>query len=146
MQLKQIDQGRSEEEMARAMENRDLKIKSEQEKQDIAKLENDMEKDQSTTSAMAKLRERKLILRKQLDELETTNPEETDSELQKRIANCNRNRSHRLCNNNYIHLISTILFTPFPIIIINNLIDLESFHLLNPSNPHLLIPKVLIIK
>eukprot|EP00903_Cladosiphon_okamuranus_P003528 g3526.t1 len=85
MQLKQIDQGRSEEEMARALENRDLLKQAEESRQEIEKLEKDLERDKSTASAMAKLKERKIILRQKLEETEENTPDQTDAELQKQI-------------------------------------------------------------
>jgi len=85
MQLKQIDEGRSEEEMARAMENRELNKKAEEAVKEIAKIEQEIEQEKSTVSAMAKIDERKIILRKELEEAEAKTPEETDLELQKLI-------------------------------------------------------------
>ena len=85
MQLKQMDNaGRTEEEKARAIENRDLKKEAEKIEADIKKLEEKLERENATASELAKLEDRKIILRTQLDEAQQ-DPEQTDAELQKLI-------------------------------------------------------------
>lgn len=86
MQLKQIDNvGRTEEEKARATENRDLVKAIEKIEKEIVKLEEKLQKEKATSAELAKLEDRKIILKTQLDEAEATDPEKTDAELQKLI-------------------------------------------------------------
>lgn len=84
MQLKQIDNvGRTQEEKARAIENRDLVKAAEKIEKEIAKLEEKLQKEKATSAELAKLEDRKIILKTQLDE--TNDPEKSDAELQKLI-------------------------------------------------------------
>lgn len=85
MQVKQIqNEGRSEEEKQRAIENRDLKRAAEELDSQIAKLEKDLEREKATSAQLAKLQDRKIILREKIAEI-SEKPEQTDIELQKLI-------------------------------------------------------------
>lgn len=85
MQVKQMqNEGQTEEEKQRALENRDLKWTAERLESEIAKLKNDLERDKVTAAQLAKLLERKIILRDQIDEL-AKQPDRTDKELQKLV-------------------------------------------------------------
>lgn len=86
MQLKQIDQaGRTEEEKARAIENRDLKKEAEKIEKDLAKLTEKLQREKATSAELAKLEDRKIVLRKELDINSEIDPSQTDAELQKLI-------------------------------------------------------------
>lgn len=90
MQLKQMDNaGRTEEEKARAIENRDLVKAAEKTQQEIVKLEERLQKEKATSAELAKLEDRKIILREQLEEFTLTDPENTDAELQRLIEKMN---------------------------------------------------------
>lgn len=86
MQLKQIDSaGKTEEEKALAMENRDLKKDTEKTQEELAKLEEKLQREKATSAELAKLEEKKIVLKTQLEEAESIDPEQTDEELQKLI-------------------------------------------------------------
>lgn len=90
MQLKQMDNaGRTEVEKARAIENRDLVKAAEKIEQEIAKLEERLQKEKATSAELAKLEDRKIILRTELDESTVADPEKTDAELQRLIEKMN---------------------------------------------------------
>jgi len=85
MQVKQMqDEGQSDEERRSALENRDLKQEAEKLKAGIAKLEKDLERDMAGSAQLAKIEERKIVLRDKIDEL-ARQPERTDEELQKLV-------------------------------------------------------------
>ncbi len=87
MKAKEMDQqGRTEEEMARAIANRDLKKKIETLKKETEQLNEKLKKEKSTAAEMAKLEDHKIALRAKLDELQKAkNPDESDASLQKTI-------------------------------------------------------------
>ncbi|MDP4846751.1 MAG: hypothetical protein NWR51_05770 [Akkermansiaceae bacterium] len=89
MQVNQMNQeGKTEEELARAIENRDTKKKTEATKKEVAKLEEKLQKEKSTSAEMAKLEDRTIVLRSKLDEIQkATDPNETDASLQKIVEN-----------------------------------------------------------
>ncbi len=89
MQVNQMQrEDQSEEEMARALANRDLKKKVEVLSKEIAKLEEKLQKEKSSSAEMVKLDERKIVLKMKLEELEKAkNPDETDAALQKIVEN-----------------------------------------------------------
>ncbi|MEN8774868.1 MAG: hypothetical protein ABF379_05915 [Akkermansiaceae bacterium] len=89
MQVQQMKKaGRTEEEMALAMENRDLTKKAA-----ILVKENDdkkekLEREKATVSAMAKLKDRKIALTMELEGLKKAgNKSRSDAELQKQVEN-----------------------------------------------------------
>ncbi|MGJ8643421.1 MAG: hypothetical protein ACSHX9_08450 [Luteolibacter sp.] len=85
MQLKQMDNaGRTEEEKARAIENRDLIKEEKKLEEENANLEKKLERENAAALELAKLEDRKIILRTQLDEAQK-DPKQTDAELQKLI-------------------------------------------------------------
>jgi chaperonin cofactor prefoldin len=89
MKAKEIDQeGRTEEEMARAVANRDMKKKAKTLTKEIKKLSERLKKEKSTAAEMAKLEEHKIVLRTKFDEIQKAkDPMETDAELQKKLEN-----------------------------------------------------------
>ncbi len=85
-QMKQ--EGRTEEELARAIENRDLKKKIELAKKEIEEKQKKLEREKSTTAELAKLEDHKIVLKTKLDEVrKAENPDESDATLQKLIEN-----------------------------------------------------------
>ncbi|MFD2255520.1 hypothetical protein ACFSSA_02430 [Luteolibacter algae] len=92
MQLKQMDQqGRTEEETQRALENRDLKKQAAELEQQLVQAEQKLKKENASAAEMAELRDRKIVLKMKLDELnKDKDPEQTDAELQKIIENMKR--------------------------------------------------------
>jgi hypothetical protein len=89
MKAKEIDQeGRTEEEMARAVANRDMKKKAETLTKEVEKLSEQLKKEKSTASEMAKIEERKIVLKTKFDEIQKAkDSKETDAELQKKLEN-----------------------------------------------------------
>lgn len=86
MQLKQIDQaGRTEEEKALAVKNRDLTKAAEKIEADLAKLQKKLERENAAAAQLAKLEERTIVLRQELDDLKKSTSKDTDAELQKLI-------------------------------------------------------------
>lgn len=77
----QQDVGDTEEEKARAAENRDLVKQAKVLQVSIAKMEKDLERDKSTSGQLAKLEDLKAILEKQI--AAAGNPAKTDAELRK---------------------------------------------------------------
>lgn len=89
MQINEMNKAdKTEEEMARATANRDLKKKAETLKTETAKLQKKLIKEKSTAAEMAKLEGQSIVLRMKFEELQKAkNPEETDASLQKIIEN-----------------------------------------------------------
>jgi hypothetical protein len=89
MQVKQMEQeGRTEEEMARAIENRDLTLEAAKLKKETAKLEERLKREKVTASEMAKLEDHKIALKTKLEDInKAKDDEETDASLQKLIEN-----------------------------------------------------------
>ena len=89
MRANQANQeGKTEEEMARAIANRDLRKKADDAQQESVKLEARLIKEKSTAAEMAKLEDHTIVLKTQLDEIrKAKNPQETDAELQKLVEN-----------------------------------------------------------
>jgi chaperonin cofactor prefoldin len=89
MKAKEMDQEeRTEEEMARAIANRELKKKIEEVTKEKENLEDRLKEEKSTAAEMAKLEDHKIVLKTKLDEIQTAqNPDETDAALQKIIEN-----------------------------------------------------------
>lgn len=87
MQAKQAEtQGRTEEEKARALENRDLKKQAEAIAATIRKAEEKLKKDNSASSQLAELKDRRIVLKEKLDEAsKAKDPAKTDAELQKTL-------------------------------------------------------------
>ena len=89
MQVQQMEKnGRTEEEMARATKNRDLQIQAKELEKKIAELDEKLKQDKSTVSAMAKIKEARIVLTMKLKELEKAkDPKLTDAQLQKQVEN-----------------------------------------------------------
>ncbi len=87
MQAKQAEtQGRTEEEKARALENRDLKKQATTITETIRKAEEKLKKDNSASSQLAELKDKKIVLKEKFDELsKAKDPAKTDAELQKTL-------------------------------------------------------------
>ncbi len=87
MQVKQMDKkGRTEEEMARAIANRDLKKKVETVSMETRMIEEKLKIEKSSASELAKLEDEKIVLKRKLDEIQkASNPNETDAALQKMV-------------------------------------------------------------
>jgi hypothetical protein len=81
-------EGKTEEELALAISNRDLRKKAEDAGKEAAKLEERLAKEKSTSAEMAKLEEHEIVLKTKLEEIrKAINPEETDASLQKTVEN-----------------------------------------------------------
>lgn len=87
MQVKQKEtEGRTEEEKALALENRDLKKQAAAIADTIRIAEEKLKKDNSASSQLAELKDRKIVLREKLDELsKASDSEKTDVALQKTL-------------------------------------------------------------
>jgi chaperonin cofactor prefoldin len=87
MTVKQREnEGRTEEEKALALENRDLKKQAETITEIIRKAEEKLKKDNSASAQLAELKDRKIVLREKIDELsKAKDPAKTDAELQKTL-------------------------------------------------------------
>lgn len=87
LQVKQMDkQDRTEEEMARAVANRDLKKKAQIISSEIRNLEEKLKVEKSTAAEMAKLEDQKIVLKQKLDEIrKATNLDQTDISIQKTV-------------------------------------------------------------
>ncbi|MCH7227123.1 hypothetical protein [Haloferula sp. A504] len=81
--LKEMDQeGKTEEEMARAVARRDLVAEAKKLEQEIAKLDERMKTERASAAELEKLKDRQIVLRDQLEDL-TKAKGATDVELQK---------------------------------------------------------------
>ena len=89
MQVKQMEnEGRSEEELARAIENRDLKKEAEKLKKESVNLEERLKVEKKTAAEMAKLEDHKIALKNKLEEIsKAKKDDQTDASLQKLIEN-----------------------------------------------------------
>lgn len=87
MQMKQIEnEGRTEEEKALALENRDLKKQADKIAETIRKAEERLKKENSASATLAELKDRRIVLREKLDELSKAEDlEKADAALQKTI-------------------------------------------------------------
>lgn len=87
MQVKQKQtEGRTAEEKALALENRDLKKQAETITAAIREAEEKLKKENSASSELAELKDHKIVLREKLDGLsKPKDPEKTDAALQKTI-------------------------------------------------------------
>lgn len=87
MQVKQIQsEGRTEEEKALALQNRDLKKQAEKITEKIRKAEARLKKENSASATLAELKDRKIVLKEKLDDLsKAADPEKADAALQKTI-------------------------------------------------------------
>lgn len=78
----------TQEELDRAIENRDLKKKKEELAKKIEETEKKIKEERSTVAEMAELKDRQIALKLKLEELEKAkDPEETDAALQKIAEN-----------------------------------------------------------
>ncbi len=89
MQVNQMNQeGQTDEEIARATANRDLRKKAEDARKEAAKLEERLVKEKSTIAELAKLEDHTIVLKIKLDEIQKAKtPEDTDASLQKLVEN-----------------------------------------------------------
>ena len=89
MQVQQMKKaGRTEDEMARALKNRDLIVQAEQLKKEITGKEKKLEEEKSTATAMAKLKDRIVVLTLEMEGLKKAKDgSPTDAELQKQVEN-----------------------------------------------------------
>lgn len=89
MQLQQVEQeGRTQEELDRALANLDLKKKAIKKEQENEKLEEKLDKDNSSVAEMQKLKDKKIVLSMAFDEIKkASDTDETDSTLQKMLEN-----------------------------------------------------------
>lgn len=89
MQVQQMKkEGQTEEELVRAMKNRDLKKEAQDLEEEIAEFNEELKKEKKTVAEMAKLKDRKIALTLKLDEIKKAqDPKLTDAELQKRVEN-----------------------------------------------------------
>jgi hypothetical protein len=87
MQVKQMqNEGRTEEEKALALENRDLQKKADAIEATIREAEEKLKKDNSASSRLAELKDRKIVLKDKLDGLsKATDPGKADAALQKTL-------------------------------------------------------------
>ncbi len=89
MQVQQMEtEGKTEEELARATTNRDLKKKAIKKEQEIKKLEEQLKKDHSTVAELQKIKDKRIALTMELKDLKkATDPEKSDAALQKILEN-----------------------------------------------------------
>jgi hypothetical protein len=89
MQVQQMEhEGRTEEEMERAINNRDLKKKAETLSQEIKRLDQQLNKDHASTVEMKKLSDQKIALTLKLDEIKKAKDNKNaDIALQKQVEN-----------------------------------------------------------
>ena len=67
-QLKEMDRkGQTEEERARAVENRDLQLAAKKLEKKLAELQKQIEEERSTVAEMERLKDRQIVLREQLE-------------------------------------------------------------------------------
>ncbi|BCX47760.1 hypothetical protein HAHE_16680 [Haloferula helveola] len=86
-QLKEMDrEGQTEEEVARAKERRDLVIKAEKMRKEIAQLDQRVKKERASAAELEELKDRQIVLRDKLDDL-TKAKDQSDAELQKIAEN-----------------------------------------------------------
>jgi chaperonin cofactor prefoldin len=89
MQVQQMEkEGATEEELDRAMVNRDLKKKAVKIDLEIKNLEEQLKKDHSTVAELQKIKDRKVALTMELKDLKKAkDPDKSDAALQKRLEN-----------------------------------------------------------
>ncbi|MEM1083936.1 MAG: hypothetical protein AAGI48_07410 [Verrucomicrobiota bacterium] len=89
MQVKQMErEDRTEEEMARAVENRDLTNEAEKLKKENEELDERLKREKATAAQMAKLEDRKIALKLKLEEIEKAkSKDQSDAALQKLVEN-----------------------------------------------------------
>ncbi|MCP5536450.1 MAG: hypothetical protein H7A51_09485 [Akkermansiaceae bacterium] len=92
MQVQQMEhEGKTEEELERALTNRDLKKKAVKIDQEIKQLEQQLKEDHSTVAELEKIKDRIIALTMELKELKKANdPEKSDAALQKLVENLKR--------------------------------------------------------
>ncbi|MDB4333037.1 hypothetical protein N9986_01035 [Akkermansiaceae bacterium] len=89
MQVQQMEKsGRTEEEMDRALENRDLLAQAEKIKEGLEKKNEQLKEEKATVAVMAKLEDQKIALTMEIDGLKKANEDSlADTALQKRVEN-----------------------------------------------------------
>ena len=81
-------EGWTEEQRELAEANRDLRLELKKLEKQLAEKDKQLERDQKDASELKKLKDRQIVLRKQLDELsKAKDPDKTDEELQKIVEN-----------------------------------------------------------
>lgn len=82
--LKEMDrEGRTEEEMARAVERRDRVAEAKKLEEEIARLDERMKTERASAAELQTLKDRQIVLRDELEDLEKAADGPTDAELQK---------------------------------------------------------------
>jgi hypothetical protein len=89
MQVQQMEhEGKTEEELDRAMVNRDLKKKAVKIDQEIKKFEEQLKKDHSTVAELQKIKDKRIALTMELKDLKKAkDPDNSDAALQKLLEN-----------------------------------------------------------
>jgi hypothetical protein len=89
MQVQQMEkEGETEEELDRAMVNRDLKKKAVKIDQEIKKFEEQLKKDHSTVAELQKIKDKRIALTMELKDLKKAkDPDNSDAALQKLLEN-----------------------------------------------------------
>lgn len=83
--IKSMERGQNQEEVARALENQKLRREIERKKLEMEQLRKDLEEKSATTVEFRDLEDRRVVLRKELDKTQAQDPKETDALLQRRI-------------------------------------------------------------
>jgi hypothetical protein len=83
--IKAMERGQNQEEIALALENQKLKKEIELKREEIAKIREELKEKGAATLELSELEEKRLVLRRELDKTKNSNPEETDAALQRRI-------------------------------------------------------------
>ena len=89
LQVQQMErQGQTQEEMDRAIANRDLKKRAEQLEEKLVALELKMKEEHSSVAEMKKLKDQQIVLKLKLDEItQTEDADQSNEELQKKVEN-----------------------------------------------------------
>jgi hypothetical protein len=83
--IKAMERGQNQEEIALALENQKLKKEIELKREEIAKIREELKEKGAAMLELSELEEKRLVLRRELDKTKNSNPEETDAALQRRI-------------------------------------------------------------
>jgi hypothetical protein len=83
--IKSMERGQNQEEIARALENQKIQREIQARKQALEKLRKELEDKGAATVTMRELEDRRVVLRRELEKTKQENPEETDAALQRRI-------------------------------------------------------------
>ncbi|RYD36161.1 MAG: hypothetical protein EOP87_05985 [Verrucomicrobiaceae bacterium] len=83
--IKAMERGQNQEEIALALENQKVQKQIAEEKQKIEKLRKELENKGAATVEMRELEDRRIILRREFEKAKAANPEDSDAMLQRRI-------------------------------------------------------------